>query len=69
MAVRITAFPHWICTAYFLGESVSGVVERALGSYKPGPHPSSITCHSNVSVLPSFPHLQCIYRVPLDFIG
>ena len=26
-AVRITAFPHWICTAHFLGESVSVIVE------------------------------------------
>ena len=60
MAVRITACPHWICSAHFLGESLSVIVEQALGSYKPGSHPSSITCYGNVSFLPSFPRLQCI---------
>lgn len=28
---KITAFPHWICTAHFLGESVSIIAEQALG--------------------------------------
>ena len=31
MAVRITASPHWVCTAHFLGESLSVIVEQALG--------------------------------------
>ena len=57
MAVRITASPHWICTAHFLGESVSVIVEQSLGSYKPGSHLSSITWHSNVSSLSWFPRL------------
>ena len=31
MAVRITACPHWICSAHFLGESLSVIVEQVLG--------------------------------------
>ena len=58
MAVRITASPHWVCTAHFLGESLSVIIEQALGSYKPSSHLSSIKSHGNIRSLPQFPHLQ-----------
>ena len=35
MAVRITACPHWICSAHFLGESLSVIVEQVLGNIFP----------------------------------